>query len=78
MYNLIKSVLDTTGARAIDFDVEGSQISNTALNTRRNNVIKRLQTAYPGAVCLVHAAGGSGRPAVRGGHRRAQRQPRPA
>jgi hypothetical protein len=48
MYNLIKSVLDTTGARAIDFDVEGGQISNGALNTRRNNVVKRLQAAYPG------------------------------
>ena len=48
MYNLVKSVLDTTGARAIDFDVEGSQISSGALNTRRNNVTKRLQAAYPG------------------------------
>ena len=48
MYNLVKSVLDTTGARAIDFDVEGDQINSTALNTRRNNVTKRLQTAYPG------------------------------
>jgi hypothetical protein len=48
MYNLVKSVLDTTGARAIDFDVEGSQITSTALNTRRNNVTKRLQTTYPG------------------------------
>ena len=48
MYNLVKNVLDTTGARAIDFDVEGSQISNAALNTRRNNVAKRLQAAYPG------------------------------
>jgi chitinase len=48
MYNLIKNALDTTGARAIDFDVEGGQISNGALNTRRNNVTKRLQAAYPG------------------------------
>ncbi len=47
MYNLVKSVLDTTGARAIDFDVEGGQISSSALNTRRNNVVKRLQAAYP-------------------------------
>src|ERR1051325_3271421 len=36
MYNLIKNALDTTGARAIDFDVEGSQISSGTLNTRRN------------------------------------------
>ena len=48
MFNLINNVLATTGARAIDFDVEGDQINNTALNTRRNNVTKRLQTAYPG------------------------------
>ena len=48
MFNLIKSVLDTTGARAIDFDVEGSQLDIASLNTRRNNVAKRLQAAYPG------------------------------
>ena len=48
MYNLVKSVLDTTGARAIDFDVEGSQLDIGSLNTRRNNVAKRLQAAYPG------------------------------
>jgi len=48
MYNLIKNALDTTGARAIDFDVEGSQITSGTLNTRRNNVARRLQAAYPG------------------------------
>ena len=48
MFNLIKGVLDTTGARAIDFDVEGSQLDIGSLNTRRNNVAKRLQAAYPG------------------------------
>ncbi len=48
MFNLIKSILDTTGARAIDFDVEGSQLDIGSLNTRRNNVAKRLQAAYPG------------------------------
>ncbi len=47
LFNLLKNALDTTGARAIDFDVEGDQIGNTALNTRRNNVAKRLQAAYP-------------------------------
>jgi chitinase len=47
MFNLLKNTLDATGARAIDFDVEGDQIGNTALNTRRNNVAKRLQAAYP-------------------------------
>jgi len=48
MFNLVKSVLATTGARAIDFDVEGDQINKSLLNTRRNNVAKRLQAAYPG------------------------------
>lgn len=48
MYNLVKSVIDTTGARAIDFDVEGDQLDVASLNTRRNNVVKRLQAAYPG------------------------------
>src|SRR6201996_7230083 len=48
MFSLIKSVLDTTGARAIDFDVEGSQLDIASLNTRRSNVAKRLQAAYPG------------------------------
>ena len=47
MYNLIKSIIDTTKSQSIDFDVEGGQISNTALNTRRNNVVKRLQATYP-------------------------------
>lgn len=47
MYNLIKSVIDTTQVFSIDFDVEGSQLDNTALNTRRNNVVKRLQATYP-------------------------------
>ena len=47
MYNLVKSVIDTTQVFSIDFDVEGSQLDNTALNTRRNNVVKRLQATYP-------------------------------
>src|SRR6185503_12630661 len=28
--------------------IEGSQLNNTTLNTKRNNVIKRLQATYPG------------------------------
>ena len=48
MYNLVKGVLDTTGARAIDFDVEGDQLDIASLNTRRSNVARRLQAAYPG------------------------------
>lgn len=48
MVNLIKGLLDTHNVRAIDFDVEGSQLANAQLNGVRNNVIKRLQTLYPG------------------------------
>ena len=48
MFNLINNILATTGARAIDFDVEGDQLDITSLNTRRSNVAKRLQAAYPG------------------------------
>jgi hypothetical protein len=47
MYNLIKSVIDSTGSHSIDFDVEGGQLGQTGLNTRRNNVVKRLQATYP-------------------------------
>jgi chitinase len=47
MYNLVKSVLTTQNIHNIDFDVEGSQLDNTALNTTRNNVIKRLQADFP-------------------------------
>ena len=48
MVALIKNLLDTHKVKAIDFDVEGSQLSNTQLNATRNNVIKKLQAMYPG------------------------------
>jgi len=47
MYNVMKNVIDSTGAHAIDFDIEGSQAGNAGLDTRRNNVTRRLQTTYP-------------------------------
>jgi TusA-related sulfurtransferase len=47
MYNLVKSVLTTQNIHNLDFDVEGSQLGNTALNTTRSNVIKRLQADFP-------------------------------
>ena len=46
-YNIINNLITSTGSHAIDFDVEGNQAGNGALDTRRNNVVKRLQTAYP-------------------------------
>ncbi len=47
MYNIINNLITSTGAHAIDFDIEGNQAGNGGLDTRRNNVIKRLQTTYP-------------------------------
>jgi chitinase len=46
MFNLVKSVIDTQKIHNLDFDIEGGQLGNTALNTTRNNVIKRLQASY--------------------------------
>ncbi|TDR42018.1 carbohydrate binding protein [Tahibacter aquaticus] len=45
--NLIDGMLQTTGVRAIDFDVEGGQLGNSALNTTRNAAIKALRLKYP-------------------------------
>jgi chitinase len=47
MYNLVKNVMTTQNIHNLDFDIEGSQLDNTALNTTRNNVIKRLQVDFP-------------------------------
>lgn len=48
MVSLMRSIIDTTKVKALDFDIEGSQLNNTSLNSKRNNVIKRLQAVYPG------------------------------
>jgi len=48
MVSLMRSIIDTTKVKALDFDIEGSQLNNTSLNSKRNNVIKRLQATYPG------------------------------
>ncbi len=47
MANLIAGILQTTGVRAIDFDVEGSQLAKGGLNTVRNAAILQLQQRYP-------------------------------
>jgi chitinase len=47
MYTLIKNVMTTQNIHNLDFDVEGSQLDNTALNTTRNNAIKMLQADFP-------------------------------
>ncbi|KAJ3253949.1 hypothetical protein HK103_007618 [Boothiomyces macroporosus] len=43
-----QSVVDTYGINWIDFDIEGSQIVNTAANTRRAQAIAGIQKANPG------------------------------
>lgn len=45
--DLIGNMLQQTGARAIDFDVEGGQLGNSALNTTRNAAIKTLRQRFP-------------------------------
>lgn len=45
--DLIGNMLQTTGVRAIDFDVEGGQLGNPALNTTRNAAIKTLRQRFP-------------------------------
>ncbi|MDB5801223.1 MAG: Chitinase [Rhodocyclales bacterium] len=47
MTTLIANLLDTHKTYALDFDVEGGQLGNTALNTTRNKAIVALQNRYP-------------------------------
>ncbi len=48
MFEEIVKVLDKTGCRALDWDIEGGIIGDVATNTKRAKVIKRLQDKYPG------------------------------
>ncbi|XZG71025.1 glycosyl hydrolase family 18 protein [Chitinibacteraceae bacterium HSL-7] len=47
MVSLIDGMIVNHGIRALDFDVEGGQISNTQLNNTRNAALKALQAKYP-------------------------------
>ncbi|GGP28179.1 carbohydrate-binding protein [Silvimonas amylolytica] len=47
MANLIAGILQTTGVRAIDFDVEGAQLGKGNLNVVRNAAMLQLQQRYP-------------------------------
>lgn len=47
LYTLIKSVIDSHGIHAIDFDVEGSQLTQRSLDSVRNGAIRQLQQTYP-------------------------------
>lgn len=48
MFEEIVNVLDKTGCRALDWDIEGGIIGDIPTNTKRAKVIKRLQDKYPG------------------------------
>ncbi|WP_284699957.1 glycosyl hydrolase family 18 protein [Chitinolyticbacter albus] len=47
MVSLIEGMILNHGIRALDFDVEGGQLSNTTLNNTRNAALKALQAKYP-------------------------------
>jgi chitinase len=47
-FTALDSLLQQTGCRGLDFDVEGSAPSNISWNTQRAKVITRLQQKYPG------------------------------
>ena len=47
LFNLIDKLIVDTGTRRLDFDVEGTQLSNTTGTARRARVLARLQAKYP-------------------------------
>jgi hypothetical protein len=46
LFNLIDKLITDTGTRRLDFDVEGTQLSNTTGTARRARVLARLQAKY--------------------------------
>lgn len=48
MVNEVSKFIDTTGCKALDFDIEGSYLANQALNIKRAQIIYKLQDKYPG------------------------------
>ena len=46
-YAALKSLLDKTGCRALDFDIEGGAVATPSTIAKRNNVLLRLQKNYP-------------------------------
>jgi 3D (Asp-Asp-Asp) domain-containing protein len=47
LFSAIDGLIQRTGIQKLDFDIEGTQLSNTAATTRRTHVLARLQTKYP-------------------------------
>ena len=46
-YTALKSLLDKTGCRALDFDIEGAAVADTSATSKRINVLLRLLKVYP-------------------------------
>ncbi len=46
LYNVLKKLLEDTGSRSLDFDVEGAAVGMTSTINKRNKAIKRLQTTF--------------------------------
>jgi hypothetical protein len=46
IYNSIKGLLQRTGVRSIDFDVEGGQLADSGMNDRRATVLYKLSQTF--------------------------------
>jgi chitinase len=53
IFNSIDALLQRTGVRSIDFDIEGSQLANNEMNIRRANVLLKLQNKYPNLIVRI-------------------------
>jgi chitinase len=60
LYNIINNLISTYKIYALDFDVEGGPVDDTASANTRNAVIKQLQAAYPSLYVSFTVAVGSG------------------
>lgn len=47
LFNMIEKLMTDSGTRRLDFDVEGTQLTNTTATARRARVLARLQAKYP-------------------------------
>ena len=60
LYNIINNLISTYKIYALDFDVEGGPVDDTASANTRNAVIKQLQAAYPNLYVSFTVPVGSG------------------
>ncbi len=50
LQSVYQGIINKYGVTALDFDIEGSAVSNTAANDRRNQALAGLQAANPGMI----------------------------